>query len=50
MLDKWQKRLDELAKISRCNSIWLWHEETLARMRANVMYLEIKKRSYSPQN
>ena len=42
-IQKWQDMLDKLAKISRCNSIHLWHEETLARMRARLMDLEKQK-------
>lgn len=42
-IQKWQDMLDDLAKTSRCNSIYLWHEETLARMRARLMDLEKQK-------
>lgn len=42
-IQKYQDMLDNLAKISRCNSIHLWHEETLARMRARLMDLELQK-------
>ena len=44
LIQKWQDMLDRLAERSRCASIWLWHEETLARMQARLMSL--KKRSY----
>lgn len=40
LIQKWQNMLDRLAKQSRCTSIWLWHEETLARMRARLMDLK----------
>ena len=43
LLQKCQDRLDELAKISRCDSVWLWHKETLKKMKAKLMDLKIKK-------
>ncbi len=37
---KWHGLLNKCKKISRCNSIWLWHEETLAKMQARVRKLK----------
>lgn len=46
-MPSWYKKYDSFLQkckqISRCNSIHLWHEETLARMRARFMDLELQK-------
>lgn len=46
-MPKWYEKyfniLDKCKKQSRCVSIHLWHEETLARLRARLMDLELKK-------
>ncbi len=43
----WYQKYDDLLqnckKQSRANSIHLWHEETLARLRARLMDLELQK-------
>lgn len=44
LIQKWQDMLDRLAKQSRCKTIWLWHEETLARMQARLMDLKKRER------
>ena len=47
-MPEWYKRYDKLLKkykrISRANTIHLWHEETLARMKARMMDLELRKK------
>lgn len=43
MLEEYQKRLNKLKKIGRFNTIHMWHEETLARMRARLMDLKGQK-------
>lgn len=46
-MPKWYEKyfdlLEKLKKQSRATSIHLWHEETLARLRARLMDLETKK-------
>lgn len=43
----WYKKyfdlLEKCKEQSRCTAIHLWHEETLARMRARLMNLEVQK-------
>lgn len=43
----WYKKYDDILqnckRRSRANSIYLWHEETLARLRARLMDLELQK-------
>ncbi len=43
----WYKKYNDLLRNckrqSRANSIHLWHEETLARLRARLMDLELQK-------
>lgn len=46
MLEKYQNLLKELKKISRCNSIHLWHEETLGKMKLNYFQLRKKVKNY----
>jgi hypothetical protein len=41
--EKYNNLLNRAKKISRANSIHLWHEKTLARMRARLMNLEVQK-------
>lgn len=41
--EKYNNLLNRAKKISRANYIHLWHEETLARMRARLMNLEVQK-------
>lgn len=41
--EKYNNLLNRAKEISRANSIHLWHEETLARMRARLMNLEVQK-------
>lgn len=41
--EKYNNLLNKAKKISRANSIYLWHEETLARMRARLTNLEVQK-------
>lgn len=41
--EKYFNMIEECKKKSRCTSIHLWHEETLARMRARLMDLELQK-------
>ena len=41
--EKYNNLLNRAKKTSRANSIHLWHEETLARMRARLMNLEVQK-------
>lgn len=38
---KWHKLLYKCKKRSRCNSIWLWHEETSAKMQARLRNLKV---------
>ena len=43
----WYKKYDEILrrckKHTRCTTIHLWHEETLARLRARLMDLKMQK-------
>ena len=41
MLEKWQKLLNKCKEKGRAIAIWSWHEETLAKMKLNLM--ELKK-------
>lgn len=41
--EKYNNLLNRAKKISRANYIHLWHEETLARMRARLMNLEVQE-------
>lgn len=41
--EKYNNLLNRAKEISRANSIHLWHEKTLARMRASLMNLEVQK-------
>lgn len=41
--EKYSTLLNKAKTIGRANSIHLWHEETLARMRARLMDLEVQK-------
>lgn len=41
---KYHDLLQKCKKTSRCTTIHLWHEETLARMRARLMDLELQKK------
>ena len=41
--EKYNNLLNRAKEIRRANSIHLWHEETLARMRARLMNLEVQK-------
>lgn len=40
---KYYKELQKCKEKSRANSIWLWHEETLAKMKAKLIDLKIKR-------
>lgn len=35
-----EEKLRRLRKIDKCLSIWLWHEETLATLRARLLSLK----------
>lgn len=41
--EKYKNLLGKCRKYSRANTIHLWHEETLARMRARLMDLKVQK-------
>ena len=41
--EKYNEILNKCKKVSRATSIHLWHEETLARLRARLMDLEKQK-------
>lgn len=46
MLKEYQELLQRLKKIGRCNSIHLWHEETLAKMKLNLFQLRKEVKNY----
>lgn len=35
-----KEKLERLRKKDKCLAIWLWHEETLASMRARILSLK----------
>lgn len=41
--EKYNEILTKCKNTTRCNAIHLWHEETLARLRARLMDLKIQK-------
>ena len=43
MLEKYQELLNKCKTRTRATFIWLWHEETLAKMKSNLIELNKKK-------
>ena len=41
--EKYNEILTKCKNTTRCNAIHLWHEETLARLRARLMDLKVQK-------
>ena len=41
--EKYKDLLNKCKETTRCNTIHLWHEETLARLRARLMDLKKQK-------
>lgn len=41
--EKWKKLINKCKRMGRCNSIYLWHEMTLAKLQARKMDLEKQK-------